>query len=224
MTLDTRQIASAWLDSCSAAFTSDDVAGITHLFLQDGWLRDFLVFTWDLRSLAGREKIATYLTGILGKSQITDVCLNETSDLAPRIFPFGPDKTSGVDFAFSFNCTHGIGRAHVRVVPDTDGVYRAYTLLMELQDLVGHEERSTLLTRDDVTHVAGRNMQQEYEEMVRDIETKPHALISKFHSATILKTSDWFRSWRWSDWPSSRRPLQADEYTSVGDRANGSHW
>ena len=193
MTIDTRQIATNWLNLCTAAFTSADVNALTRIFLQDGWLRDLLVFTWDLRSLAGREKIAAYLqTGLLAKSQITDVSLNETFDLAPRIFPFGPDKSSGVDFAFSFKCAHGIGRAHVRVVPDTDGIYRAYMLLMELQDLTGHEERSTLPTRDDVTHLPGRDMQQEYEEMVRKIETKPHALISKLHSTTILRSSDWF--------------------------------
>ena len=48
---------------------------------------------------------------------------------------------------------------------------------MQLEDLAWHEELSTLPLRDDVTGIHGRDMQREFVELVREIETRPHVLI-----------------------------------------------
>lgn len=191
MALSPHHTASNWLQSCTLAFEGADVDGLTRLFLPDGWLRDLLVFTWDFRSLAGRDKITPYLRRYLEKAQIKDVRLDESKYLSPRTFPEFANG-QGVDFAFSFECVHGHGRAHVRIVPDTDGVFRAYTLLMQLEDLVVHEERSTFPLRDDVTGIPGRDMQREFAELVQELETRPHVLIGmplcRFHSLAYSPT------------------------------------
>ena len=60
---------------------------------------------------------------------------------------------------------------------DTDGIFRALTLLLEVYDIPGHEELKTLPLRDDLTGEAGRDMQQEFAQYVKEIEEKPCALI-----------------------------------------------
>ena len=85
-----------------------------------------------------------------------------------------------VEAAFTFECAHGHGRAFVRLVRDVDGVYRALSLFMELSDLVGHEELSTLPLRDDITGLPGRDMQKEFGEWVKGVEDHPYVLIGGF--------------------------------------------
>ena len=135
------------------------------------------MFTWDFRSLEGHNKIASYLRRYWEKAQTKDICLDESKELSPCTFPFANSQAIGVDFAFSFECVHGHGRAHARIVPAADGVFHAYTLLMQLEGLVGHEELSTLPLRDDVTGIRCRDMQGEFAELVQEKETKPHVVI-----------------------------------------------
>ena len=182
MTSDPHLAASHWLSLCANALTGADIGGLSQLFLPQGWLRDLLVFTWDFRTLIGREKITSYLTDHLKEARIREVRMTSTQDLSPRILPLPGGQGVGVDFAFVFECYHGHGRAHVRLVQDSDNVYRAYTFLMELEDLVGHEERNTLPFRDDVTSILGRDMQREFSEYVRNTEANPHVLIGTFYS------------------------------------------
>lgn len=85
----------------------------------------------------------------------------------------------GVEFAFTFQCTHGHGRGYARLAPDSDHVYRAFTLLTDLADLRGHEEFSTLPFRGDVTGVPGRDSPEDYVNMVRAVEANPYAIIGE---------------------------------------------
>ena len=178
MTADPHSIASKWLVQCAAALSEADIDALVQLLLPDSWLRDFLVFTWDIRSLNGRDKIAAYLANTLGSARIVDVKLDEDQHLAPRLVPLPQmQNTPAVELAFTFECKHGHGHAHARLLEDVDGVYRAVTLFVEVSDLVGHEELSTLPLRDDVTGIPGRDMQKEMQDYVRQIETNPFVLI-----------------------------------------------
>ncbi|RPD81236.1 dimethylaniline monooxygenase (N-oxide-forming) [Lentinus tigrinus ALCF2SS1-7] len=178
MALDHRKIASDWLSALTSAIGAEDLTSVGELFLPNGWLRDFLVFTWDIRSLEGRAKIASYLANSLPAAQITDIRLNEAANLAPRtaVVPSLQD-TPAVELAFTFECRHGHGRAHARLLRDGEGSFKALSLLTELSDLRGYEEMGSLPFRDDVTGVPGRDMQKEWAEWVQEVETKPYVLI-----------------------------------------------
>ena len=179
MAADSHLIASVWLSKLACALRSGDAAAVTALFLADGWLRDILVLTWDLRTLEGQDKIATYLSGSLKVGQITDVRLDDIPRLAPRIckVPLTNDMFS-VGFGFKFELPHGHGRGLVRLVEDSaGGTYRAFTVLLTLEDIRGHEELTRLPLRDDVTGLSGRDMEREVAEWVRQVETNPYVLI-----------------------------------------------
>lgn len=179
MSPNPQTVASTWLLACTAALQNADVNAFTNLFLSDGWLRDLLVFTWDIRSLAGREKISAYLSQTLSKARISAVKLDEDPDLAPRTFSAALNRGTGVELAFTFQCQHGHGHAMVRLLADTDGEYRAFTVLTMVSDLPGHEELSVLPWRDDVTGIAERHMQKDYEQWVHNVETNPQVIIRK---------------------------------------------
>ncbi|KAI0375522.1 FAD/NAD-P-binding domain-containing protein [Pilatotrama ljubarskyi] len=177
MHVDPRLVASDWLAGFSTSISNSDLLGVSQTLLPDGWLRDILVFTWDIRSLEGREKVASYLTDTLAASRISDLKIDESRYLAPRTFPVPQRSALGVEGAFTFECAHGHGRGNVRLVPDEDGAYKAMTLLTELRDLPGHEEQRTLPLRDDITGIPGRDMQEDFANWVKEVETRPYVLI-----------------------------------------------
>ena len=185
MALNPHLIASQWLSQCSSALRDADAKAFVDLFLPNGWLRDLLVFTWDIRALEGREKILAYLTDRFSDARITDVRLNETVDLAPRVSKIPISQAPVVEFAFTFECQHGHGRAHVRLMADAKE-YRAFTVFTELVDLQGLEELSTLPLREDVTGIPGRDMQRDYADWVQDVEANPHVIIGKHLSGKLL--------------------------------------
>ncbi|KAJ8473980.1 hypothetical protein ONZ51_g7524 [Trametes cubensis] len=177
MALDVQVIANKWLAAFSEALVNSDAATFSNLILPNGWLRDVLVLTWNYRSLSGREKILQYVSAHISRASITDVKLNESTHLAPKVLEVPQLGATGAEFAFTFECDRGHGRAYVRLLPDEDGAYRALTVMLELADLSGHEELSTLPLRDDLTGIPGRDMQREFAEWVRQVETNPYVLI-----------------------------------------------
>nr|VWO95175.1 N/A [Ganoderma boninense] len=82
--LNPQVVASSWLADYSAAFATQNLDALAGLFLPDGWLRDLLVFTWDTRSLEGREKIKAFLLPTLSGAQVSDFKLDESAHLMPR--------------------------------------------------------------------------------------------------------------------------------------------
>ena len=180
MSVDPQAIAAKWLSTWITALDSLHSPACAELFLADGWMRDFLVFSWDIRSLVGRDKITTYLANNLARTAITDVKLDQSVNLSPRILPiFLMKGAESVELAFTFETKVGHGRAHARLVQDTDGEFRALTLFTELVNLRGYEELPTLQFRDDVTGIPGRDMQREFEEYVKGVEEKPYVLIGE---------------------------------------------
>lgn len=180
MTLDPHHIAYDWTSAFKVALSDVDPIAVADLFFPDGWLRDLLVFTWDIRALAGREKIASYLVRTLAAANVAEVSLNDSIDWAPRTISIPLlHNATGVEVALTFECEHGHGRAHGRLVCDVDGVWRALALMVELLDLAGHEELPTLSLRDDMTGIPGRDMQKEFADWTAEVEKNPYVLIGK---------------------------------------------
>ncbi|KAI0832304.1 FAD/NAD-P-binding domain-containing protein [Trametes gibbosa] len=170
-------VASDWIATFSTATGCGDPQRVAETFLPTGWLRDVLVFTWDIRSLEGREGIASYLVDTLPQSRLSDYKIEKSPFLTPKTFEVPLKAAFGVEVAFTFECAHGHGRAYARLVPDEDGAYRAMTLMTELRDLPGYEERGILPLRDDNTGLPGIDMGEEFANWVKEVETKPHVLI-----------------------------------------------
>ncbi|KAI0663308.1 FAD/NAD-P-binding domain-containing protein [Cubamyces menziesii] len=177
MVFDPKLIASSWLAALASASRAADVSAFGELFLSNGWLRDLLVFTWDLRSLQGRNTVKAYLTDALSNAQIAELRLDSNPHLQTQSSFIPQIHAIDVELAFVFECRNGHGRGYARLLPDQDGAFRAFTVMMMLSDLRGYEELGTLPLRDDLTGIPGRDMQKEIAEWTKEVETKPYVLI-----------------------------------------------
>ncbi|MEE4022567.1 NAD(P)/FAD-dependent oxidoreductase [Gordonia sp. PKS22-38] len=131
---DPQQRVDAWLASFEAALAARDIGRAVSLFATDGFWRDLVSFTWNLRTVEGRDGIADMLGARL-------------DDTDPRGFRTSEPATaddSGVATAFiEFETATGRGVGHLRLKPDDlTGADVAWTLLTTLQELKGHEESS----------------------------------------------------------------------------------
>ncbi|KAI9066766.1 FAD/NAD-P-binding domain-containing protein [Trametes sanguinea] len=133
------------------------------MFLPRGWLRDLLVFTWDTRALAGREKIYSYLRDMLQDAQISNMEIYHDRYTSPQMY-FNTQVHSIlgdiVNFAFTFECSKGHGRGYTTLHLNADQTYSASSMMMMLSDITGHEELRDAAWVDP-----------------EEIETRPYVLI-----------------------------------------------
>ncbi|KAG6813422.1 hypothetical protein H0H92_011119 [Tricholoma furcatifolium] len=165
-------IAAEWLRTFAGALEAADVAGVVSSFLPSGWLRDVLTFTWNNRSLAGRENIAAYLRSTLEMAKIANVTLDESPYLCPQQSSFNPEWIAS---GFHFVTAIAIGKGYFHLAQDVDGAWKAQLVLMTMNDLKGHEE--TTIPEQGVYsghRLAWIDIQQERR---RKIEQDPHVVI-----------------------------------------------
>ncbi|OJA11634.1 hypothetical protein AZE42_04753 [Rhizopogon vesiculosus] len=142
-------ISANWLKSLEVTSSTRDTESFVNHFLSDGWFRDMLCFSWNFRTLSGREKIHEFLSEVVdgqsrfGYSNLHDFKLDDPNISAPSLFklPGSPD-IEGVQGTFTFSITKPAahGRGLFRITQDVDGNWKAFTLFTNMQDLVGHEE------------------------------------------------------------------------------------
>ncbi|RZT87195.1 putative flavoprotein involved in K+ transport [Pseudonocardia sediminis] len=124
---EARTTAETWVSAFADALSARDVDRVVALFAEDSYWRDLVSFTWNIKTVEGREQIADLLNATLERTAPSNWEITAE-----------PATADGVTEAWlSFETATGRGTGHVRVV---DG--RAWTLLTTLDELKGHEEPS----------------------------------------------------------------------------------
>ena len=121
------QRASAWLADFTSALERNDVDAAVDLFEPDGYWRDLVAFTWNIRTQEGPEAIRAMLQARL-------------ADTKPTAFAVEGDATEAdgvVDAWFTFETAVARGRGHLRLRSG-----KAWTLLTTMTELKGFEERT----------------------------------------------------------------------------------
>jgi cation diffusion facilitator CzcD-associated flavoprotein CzcO len=134
---DVERLFADWLAGFGAALEEGDAARAAACFVEDGWWRDILSFTWSHRTFHGPAAIADGFTATLGKVR--------PSGFAPAADRTPPRlvKRSGrrvVEAFFRFDTAVGVGHGFVRILVDEPG-QRAWIALTTLHELTGFEER-----------------------------------------------------------------------------------
>ncbi|KAI9931159.1 hypothetical protein ASPWEDRAFT_101354 [Aspergillus wentii DTO 134E9] len=136
--IDHEAIASQIVSSVNTALSNNDYNALTALFLEDGFWRDHLCVTWDLRTIKGRENIANFLSA---SGQLTHVEIDRSSAFrSPAVAPidaFG--DVTGIQFFINVTTQTGRGDGIVRLA-EKDGEWKIYTFFTSLVELKGHEE------------------------------------------------------------------------------------
>jgi cation diffusion facilitator CzcD-associated flavoprotein CzcO len=137
-----REIAGAWLAGFEAAVQAGDTRAAAGMFLADGYWRDILALTWDLRTFAGRDWITAGLAASWPARSPSGFWLEGT---APDMFE---RRTQGwtIEAFFTFETDVAHCRGHVRLLADPQtGEWKAWTLLTAMEDLKGFEEKAGAL-------------------------------------------------------------------------------
>lgn len=132
-------IATAFLDRFGAAIDRADRTALAPLLAEDAWWRDLLVLSADLRTKRGREAVLDWVVDRLRGAEL------RIEGFDGRIAPTTVVDDDGyrfVQFGITLRTGRGRGRGVVRLrQQEGDEEWRAWNVLLALQELDGHEER-----------------------------------------------------------------------------------
>lgn len=115
-----------WLANFEAALAAQDIDRVVGMFAVDSFWRDLVAFTWNIKTVEGRDQIAGMLRARL-------------ADTTPSGFRTREPATADGDVTsafIEFETATGRGYGHLRLRGD-----EGWTLLTTLQEIKGHEER-----------------------------------------------------------------------------------
>ncbi|OJA09276.1 hypothetical protein AZE42_01999, partial [Rhizopogon vesiculosus] len=157
------KVATEWLNAFSAAVTQIDAEAVVDLFLEDGFWKDIIALTWDLRTFEGRKDITKLLDARLAATGLREIRLLEEPLREPVLQKMFPDL-AWVRFCFGFTTKHGNGTGVVYLVPLPDSKWKAYSLLTCLDSLTEFPERVGPLRNQKADHgIWEENRRQEIE-------------------------------------------------------------
>lgn len=157
------------LDQLNDALTSGDVNSATDLFLDDSYWRDLVTFTWNIKTLEGKDEIRSMLNSQLASIKPSDWQIAEGEPAT---------EEGGVITAWiSFETTVARGYDLIRL---KDG--KIWTLLTSMTELKGHEEVSGYERPLGAKHGAAKNRlswkeEREQEATELGYKTQPYTVI-----------------------------------------------
>lgn len=156
-----------WLARLDTALKSRNAAAAADLFAADGLWRDFVAFTWNLKTLEGPEQIADMLSAVLADVDPGAWALAEPAAGTPEL----------VEAWITFETGAARGWGHLRL---RDG--KAWTLLTTMQELKGYEEPKGFRRPRGVEHTVSRGrkswLEQKLEHQARlGREEQPYCVI-----------------------------------------------
>ena len=158
-----------FLDDFGKALEAGDIAAATGMFLEDCYWRDLAAFTWNIKTVEGRDQVADMLTHQLAATKPTGWRIAEGEV---------PAEEDGVTTAWiSFET--GVGRGYGLLRLKDGGIW---TLLTTLSELKGHEEKKGFDRPLGAKHGAGKNRpswkeEREAEAAELGYTTQPYVLI-----------------------------------------------
>ena len=123
---DETQRVETWLASLGECLDRRDIPAVTALFVDDCYWRDFLTFTWNVKTLEGKGRLATMLADTLDETAPGQWRVEGTATLVDGV----------VEAWITFETRLARGKGYVRL---RDG--RCWTLLTTMTELKGFEER-----------------------------------------------------------------------------------
>ncbi|MEM1200049.1 MAG: NAD(P)/FAD-dependent oxidoreductase [Pseudomonadota bacterium] len=128
-----------WLSAFDKALSDGDAAAAAGLFEDDSYWRDLVSFTWNIKTMEGRQAVEEMLNARVG-------------DTKPSNWKLEGDAThaDGVTEGWiTFETATARGKGHLRLKGD-----KAWTLLTTMVELKGHEEKKGPTRENGVDHGA----------------------------------------------------------------------
>ncbi|MGI9463256.1 MAG: flavin-containing monooxygenase [Aestuariivirgaceae bacterium] len=132
---------SDWLSAFDKALAAGDSTAAAAMFDDDSYWRDLVTFTWNIKTMEGRDQIAGMLDTQLAHVKPASWALDGEATHADGI-------TEGW---ITFETAVARGKGHIRLKGD-----RCWTLLTTMVELKGHEEKKGATRDSGVEHGAFR--------------------------------------------------------------------
>lgn len=156
-----------WLSDFEGALSAANHSGATDLFAEESYWRDLVTFTWNIKTVEGKDQIRDML----------DACGSQTAASNWRIRGEANEADGVVDGWIDFETATARGEGHIRLI---DG--KCFTLLTAMTELKGHEESKHGNRPTGVEHGADQERQtwlekRNQEEASLGYETQPYCVI-----------------------------------------------
>ncbi|EAL86271.1 hypothetical protein KXX16_001318 [Aspergillus fumigatus] len=143
-TFDPERVASDLVDVFNLALDQHNYPKVTSLFTDNGFWRDHLALSWQLRTVHGHEAILKYLERCSESRdgmRLRRISIDRSSSVrAPKAWVLdGAGEVQGIQFFFEAETVHGSAVGVARLAMQNDG-WKIFTLFTSLQELKGHEE------------------------------------------------------------------------------------
>jgi len=155
MTTEATTRAVLWLAQFENALADGNSAVATAMFLPDGYWRDLVAFTWNIKTSEGAADIRAMLDAVLAR-------------VKPGTFRIQGEASedNGVTSAwFTFETAVARGKGHLRLRGG-----KAWTLFTTMRELKGHEERQGWTRDEGVVHGALKGGRQTWLERRQESE------------------------------------------------------
>ncbi|KAJ0159434.1 putative indole-3-pyruvate monooxygenase YUCCA10, partial [Colletotrichum tanaceti] len=179
--VDAAKVAADVVGALNAALRSENHGDLARLFVSDGYWRDHLALSWDLRTLKGRDKIQSFLGG--RPCRLKEVSVDASTPFrAPRLAPVDAHgKVQCLQFFIQASTEVGPAEGVVRLVESGEGEgWEIFTLFTALRELKGHEEPLRHRREKGVEHVRQReskNWKEKREDSINYVDSEPTVLI-----------------------------------------------
>ncbi|WP_409186165.1 NAD(P)-binding domain-containing protein [Amycolatopsis sp. VS8301801F10] len=145
-----------WLGRFEAALAARDIEAAAGLFAVDSYWRDLVSFTWNLKTVEGRDGVA----GLLGS------CLETTDPSGFRTTEPATEADGVTEAWIEFETAVGRAKGHLRLKDEG-----AWTLLTSLRELKGFEEPQRERRPKGVEHGVVRGRRSWAEKRAEEQET-----------------------------------------------------
>ena len=139
------------LDTFGAALAAGDIEKAADCFQEDCYWRDLVTFTWNLKTMEGRDQIRAMLESQLSKTKPSHWQIAEGEDAT--------ESDGLIDSWISFETDVARGYGHIRV---KNG--KIWTLLTTMAELKGHEEKAGFTRPLGAKHGHGKGRKSWQEE------------------------------------------------------------
>ena len=143
------QTVTDWLAGFEKALSAGDIDAAVGMFDDDSYWRDLVSFTWNIKTMEGKEQIADMLKAQLAGTKPSNWTLDGDASHADGISEGWILFETGV----------ARGKGHIRLKGD-----KCWTLLTTMVELKGHEEKKGPTREQGVEHGAYRDRKTWLEE------------------------------------------------------------
>src|SRR5215204_1754354 len=126
-----------WLADFADTLAREDIAATMALFADECFWRDMVAFTWNIKTMEGKDAIADFLQATLANVRPSDF----------RIGRAVPEPDGGVAATFTFETRVARGEGILRLKEN-----KCWTLLTVATELKGHEEKKGTTRDKGVVH------------------------------------------------------------------------